>query len=115
LNKERSLTGRVPHVIIASEGERVLNHKETAIWNKLQGGVAGFANGGVVGAGGNGAIASRMGNTTTINVPVSVAVGSDSEVDTRRLSQAVQAMVSDGIRREMRVGGSINRGNPYGR
>jgi tape measure domain-containing protein len=115
LNKERSLTGRVPHVIIASEGERVLNHKETAIWNKLQGGVAGFANGGVVGTGGNGTIASRMGNTTTINVPVSVAVGSDSEVDTRRLSQAVQAMVSDGIRREMRVGGSINRGNPYGR
>ncbi len=114
LNKERSLTGRIPHVIVASEGERVLNHKETAIWNKLQGGIAGFASGGVVGSS-NGNIASRIGSTTTINVPVSVAVGSDSDVDTQRLSQAVQAMVSDGIRREMRVGGSINRGNPYGR
>jgi hypothetical protein len=115
LNKERSITGRKPHLIVASEGERVLNHKETAIWNKLQSGVAGFANGGVVGAGGNGSMASKIGNTTTINVPVSVEVGSDSEVDTYRLSQVVQAMVSDGIRREMRVGGSINRGNPYGR
>ena len=115
LNKERSLTGRTPHLIVASEGERVLNHRETAIWNKLQSGVAGFANGGVVGAGGNGSIASRIGNTTTINVPVNVEVGGNSEVDTYRLSQAVQAMVSDGIRREMRVGGSINRGNPYGR
>lgn len=115
LNKERSITGRKPHLIVASEGERVLNHKETAIWNKLQSGVAGFANGGVVGASGNGNMASKIGNTTTINVPVSVEVGSDSEVDTYRLSQVVQAMVSDGIRREMRVGGSINRGNPYGR
>jgi muramidase (phage lysozyme)/beta-lactamase class A len=115
LNKERSITGRKPHLIVASEGERVLNHRETAIWNKLQSGVAGFANGGVVGAGGNGSMASKIGNTTTINVPVSVEVGSDSEVDTYRLSQAVQAMVSDGIRREMRVGGSIHRGNPYGR
>jgi muramidase (phage lysozyme) len=115
MNKERSITGRKPHLIVASEGERVLNHKETAIWNKLQSGVAGFANGGVVGAGGNGSMASKIGNTTTINVPVSVEVGSDSEVDTYRLSQAVQAMVSDGIRREMRVGGSIHRGNPYGR
>jgi hypothetical protein len=115
MNKERSITGRKPHLIVASEGERVLNHRETAIWNKLQSGVAGFANGGVVGAGGNGSMASKIGNTTTINVPVSVEVGSDSEVDTYRLSQVVQAMVSDGIRREMRVGGSINRGNPYGR
>jgi hypothetical protein len=115
MNKERSITGRKPHLIVASEGERVLNHRETAIWNKLQSGVAGFANGGVVGAGGNGSMASKIGNTTTINVPVSVEVGSDSEVDTYRLSQAVQAMVSDGIRREMRVGGSIHRGNPYGR
>jgi muramidase (phage lysozyme)/beta-lactamase class A len=115
MNKERSITGRKPHLIVASEGERVLNHKETAIWNKLQSGVAGFANGGVVGAGGNGNMASKIGNTTTINVPVSVEVGGDSEVDTYRLSQVVQAMVSDGIRREMRVGGSINRGNPYNR
>lgn len=115
MDKERSLTGRKPHLIVASEGERVLNHKQTAIWNKLQSGVANFASGGVVGASGNGNIASKMGSTTTINVPVSVAVGSDSEVDTGRLSQTVQAMVSDGIRRELRVGGSIKRGNPYGR
>jgi hypothetical protein len=61
-------------------------------------------------------MASRIGNTTTVNVPVSVSVsGNDSEVDSNRLSQTVQALVSDGIRRELRPGGSISRGNPYKR
>ena len=65
--------------------------------------------------GGKGEIASRIGSTTTVNVPVSVSVSNDSEVDSGRLSQTVQAFVSDGIRRELRPGGSISRGNPYRR
>ena len=114
MNKERAMTGRTPHLVVASEGERILNHKETAIWNKLQSGISGFADGGIVG-GGSGDIASRIGSTTTVNVPVSVSVSESSDVDGARLSQTVQALVSDGIRREMRPGGSIRRGNPYGR
>jgi hypothetical protein len=115
MNKERSLTGKTPHLIVASEGERILNHRETAVWNRLQSGITGFADGGIVG-GGKGEMASRIGNTTTVNVPVSVSVsGNDSEVDSNRLSQTVQALVSDGIRRELRPGGSISRGNPYKR
>ncbi|MEY2910726.1 MAG: hypothetical protein RLZZ184_35 [Cyanobacteriota bacterium] len=115
MNKERAMTGRTPHLVVASEGERILNHKETAIWNKLQTGISGFADGGVVG-GGSGDIASKIGgSTTTVNVPVSVSVNEGSDVDGARLSQTVQALVSDGIRREMRPGGSIRRGNPYGR
>ena len=114
MNKERSMTGRTPHLVVASEGERILNHKETAIWNRLQSGISGFADGGMVG-GGSGDIASRIGSTTTVNVPVSVSVSESSDVDGARLSQTVQALVSDGIRREMRPGGSIRRGNPYGR
>ena len=114
MNKERAMTGRTPHLVVASEGERILNHKETAIWNKLQSGISGFADGGIVG-GGSGDIASRIGSTTTVNVPVSVSVNEGSDVDGARLSQTVQALVSDGIRREMRPGGSIRRGNPYGR
>ncbi|MFM6132648.1 MAG: hypothetical protein ACKPCP_00485, partial [Sphaerospermopsis kisseleviana] len=113
-NKEKMMTGRTPHLIVASEGERILNHRETAIWNKLQTGVPNFASGGMVGQT-SGNISSRIGSSTTINVPVSVEVGSNSEVDATRLSQVVQSMVSDGIRREMRVGGSIHRGNPYSR
>jgi hypothetical protein len=115
MNKERAMTGRTPHLVVASEGERILNHKETAIWNKLQSGISGFADGGIVG-GGSGDIASKIGgSTTTVNVPVSVSVNEGSDVDGARLSQTVQALVSDGIRREMRPGGSIRRGNPYGR
>ncbi len=114
MNKERAMTGRTPHLVVASEGERILNHKETAIWNRLQSGISGFADGGMVG-GGSGDIASRIGSTTTVNVPVSVSVSESSDVDGARLSQTVQALVSDGIRREMRPGGSIRRGNPYGR
>ena len=114
MNKERAMTGRTPHLVVASEGERILNHKETAIWNKLQSGISGFADGGIVG-GGSGDIASKIGSTTTVNVPVSVSVNESSDVDGARLSQTVQALVSDGIRREMRPGGSIRRGNPYGR
>ena len=115
MNKERAMTGRTPHLVVASEGERILNHKETAIWNKLQTGISGFADGGIVG-GGSGDIASKIGgSTTTVNVPVSVSVNEGSDVDGARLSQTVQALVSDGIRREMRPGGSIRRGNPYGR
>ena len=114
MNKERAMTGRTPHLVVASEGERILNHKETAIWNKLQSGISGFADGGIVG-GGSGDIASKIGSTTTVNVPVSVSVSEGSDVDGARLSQTVQALVSDGIRREMRPGGSIRRGNPYGR
>ena len=115
MNKERAMTGRTPHLVVASEGERVLNHKETAIWNKLQSGISGFADGGIVG-GGSGDIASKIGgSTTTVNVPVSVSVNEGSDVDGARLSQTVQALVSDGIRREMRPGGSIRRGNPYNR
>jgi hypothetical protein len=115
MNKERSLTGKTPHLVVASEGERILNHRETAIWNRLQSSITGFADGGIVG-GGKGEMASRIGNTTTVNVPVSVSVsGNDSEVDSNRLSQTVQALVSDGIRRELRPGGSISRGNPYKR
>ncbi|MFM5986732.1 MAG: hypothetical protein ACKO9I_15665 [Sphaerospermopsis kisseleviana] len=113
-NKEKMMTGRTPHLIVASEGERILNHRETAIWNKLQTGVPNFASGGMVGQT-SGNISSRIGSSTTINVPVSVEVGGNSEVDATRLSQVVQSMVSDGIRREMRVGGSIHRGNPYSR
>jgi hypothetical protein len=114
MNKERAMTGRTPHLVVASEGERILNHKETAIWNRLQSGISGFADGGIVG-GGSGDIASKIGSTTTVNVPVSVSVNEGSDVDGARLSQTVQALVSDGIRREMRPGGSIRRGNPYGR
>ncbi|MFM6134724.1 MAG: hypothetical protein ACKPCP_11250, partial [Sphaerospermopsis kisseleviana] len=74
-NKEKMMTGRTPHLIVASEGERILNHRETAIWNKLQTGVPNFASGGMVGQT-SGNISSRIGSSTTINVPVSVEVGS---------------------------------------
>ena len=116
-NRERAITGRRPYLIIASEGERILTQREAKIWNQLQrNGVAPFADGGMVGT--VSVNNSNMkSNQTTINVPVNVNVGSDSsgDIDVSRLSDALQRMVSDGIRNEMRPGGSIRKGNPYGR
>ncbi len=114
---ERSLTARTPHLIVASEGERILNHRETELWNRLQNsGFQNFAEGGTVG--GADSIIKSSSNATTINVPVSVSVdggGGGENINPSRLSDAVQRTIQDTIKKEMRPGGSINRGNPYSR
>ncbi len=111
------MTGRTPVLAMLSEGERVLNHQETKIWNRLQkSNVPNFAKGGEIGMQTSQAIASpsQSGTNFSFNIPISIQ-GEGWQVDESRLAQSVQNMAHKEIINQMRQGGAIKRGNPYGR
>jgi hypothetical protein len=116
-NKERAMTGKNPVIAMLSEGERVLNHQETKIWNRLQkSNVPNFAKGGEIGMQVSSAIASpaQAGANFLFNIPINVQ-GDGWQIDEPRLVQAIQNVAHKEIINQMRQGGAVRRGNPYGR
>lgn len=121
--KERQMTGRQPYLVIASAGERILNHRETEIWDRLQqSGKLNFAEGGIIG--GISAIAASSASTTptsSVNIPVSFTVsvadgiGIDPQILAQRLKPAMQNTAYEIVQDQLRQGGAIRRGDRYGR
>jgi tape measure domain-containing protein len=110
--KEQMATGRKPYLIVASEGERVLNHRETQIWEKLnRGGVPNFAAGGVVGMPSASAINT---NNSPVSINVSVASNGDVSADAgdrgNKLASELKQSVIGIIINEQRPGGSLYGG-----
>ncbi|WP_062290597.1 septal ring lytic transglycosylase RlpA family protein [Nostoc piscinale] len=118
LQSERTLSGYRPRLIIANEGERVLNPEETKLWNSLQqsGKLPNFSSGGMI----NdriGTIANLGQNGDTFNVSsvVQVPGTSTNGYDLPRLEKVIEAKIQQVIKDERRPGGSINRGGLYNR
>lgn len=118
LSKERALSGYQPHLIIANEGERVLNPEETRLWNSLQasGKLPSFSSGGMVGGDRIGSITNLgQGDTFNVSPVIQVPSSSPSRYDLPRFEKVLEAKVQQVIREERRPGGSISRGGLYDR
>jgi tape measure domain-containing protein len=114
MNKERSITGRTPHLIVASEGERILNHRQTKRFEELQmEKVLNYAGGGVVGSSSTPNMnftAPSQSSTVNINVPVNVNGGQgDASVNVPQLQNAVRSAVLMEIQKQQRPGGALGR------
>lgn len=104
--------GRGAMISVLNDREFVLNENQAAVYFGLgldrivdKGHVPNFRLGGFAGSGSGGAATLRSGNTTTINIPVTVT--SDSGLDARRISEVARASVRDEIARQQRAGGQL--------
>jgi rare lipoprotein A len=104
MQRERAMTGRRAHLIVASEGERVLNHKEAKIWNKITGRLN-FADGGMIGSEA-GIISSATTVGLSINIPINVGSESKGVFDKGKENALRQAIISTVVN-ERRPGGSL--------
>jgi rare lipoprotein A len=106
MQRERAMTGRRAHLIVASEGERILNHKEAQIWNKITGRLN-FASGGMIGAdAGTLSASAGVGGGLTINVPINVGSESKGAFDKGKEAALKQAIIATVVN-ERRPGGSL--------
>ena len=118
LNKERSLSGFNPRLIIANEGERVLTPKETKLWNQLNSSnkLESFSSGGMVGQGlGNINNVGRSGDTINITPNVNINNEGGGNINKALFEKALEAKIQETIKQERRPGGSLNRGGLYDR
>ncbi|MBD2298940.1 septal ring lytic transglycosylase RlpA family protein [Nostoc sp. FACHB-190] len=116
--KERQMTGRQPYLVVASAGERILNHRETEIWERLQqSGRLNFADGGVVGM--QAVSASSSTTPPSVTIPITINAGDNPGFDTQRFAQKLHPVLKnityEMIQNELRQGGAIKRGDRYGR
>ncbi len=119
LNRERVMSGgRNPVLVVANDGERILNPEETKIWNQIQraGRLPTYSNGGMVGDSG-GSISIKSNNGSGVNVGgINVNISGDSNnYNIPQLQKVLDAKIQQTIKQERRPGGSLSRGSIYGR
>ncbi|BAY27559.1 hypothetical protein NIES2100_73840 [Calothrix sp. NIES-2100] len=121
MSKERSLTGRQPHLIVASEGERVLSADENKQWHRIQssGRLPNFASGGEVGMSSGISRIAIAGSGDSINAPVTVTVngGNSESMNIPMFQKLMENKIQAVIREERRPGGTLSntRSEMYGR
>jgi rare lipoprotein A len=103
LQQESAQTGRRSHLVIASEGERILNLRETAVWERLNRPMSAFAAGGMVGAG---VITSNSSDSISISIPISVGSEAKGSFDQGKQNALRQSIIATVIN-ERRPGGSL--------
>jgi rare lipoprotein A len=102
MQKESAQTGRRSHLVIASEGERILNLRETAIWERLNRPVAAFATGGIVGSG------AMSGSDSSINISIPINVGGQAkEAFDQGKQNALRQSIIATVIRERSPGGAL--------
>lgn len=119
MKHEQAVSGFKPHLIVANDGERILNPAETQMWNRLQnaGRLPNYADGGMIG-GGDVSSALNRSNAAAVNVGgvhVTIASSEASNYDIPIMKRIIDARVAEGIKLARRPGGQISKGAPYDR
>ncbi|MHC5916788.1 MAG: hypothetical protein ACYTXE_38755, partial [Nostoc sp.] len=112
MERERLLSGNKAHLIVANEGERVLNKEQTQIYNRLIASrrIPNYAQGGYVG--GTPTLATVLsttgGSVSVGDINIDMGGGSGGDVNAPQLKRILQAQIYKTLQTERRPGGSLS-------
>ncbi|MEH1786895.1 MAG: tape measure protein [Nostoc sp.] len=117
LARERAMSGgKNPMLIVANDGERILNPQETQVYNRLlsSGKLPNYASGGMLG--GQPVIGGGMmgmgGDVNVGDIHINGDASSNGSVNAPQLKKVLQAQIQQTIKQERRPGGSLNQNRP---
>jgi tape measure domain-containing protein len=107
MQRERSQTGRRAYIAVLSEGERVLNHRETKKFSDIGGDrILRMASGGIVGQ----QMPMRSPDSNNnVSVSNNINIQGGGNVDVPLFRQVLDGRIREIIKTEQRSGGSLNR------